>query len=297
MDKSAIYKFRFLWYNDCEVIFVIYNGDLRDTTNFNSEKYIEINSCNVQHSRKRAHTVIRNAGRADYHILYIAEGECLCLYGDDERVLKKGEFVIYPPKTRQRYSFMEGTAVTTMWLHFSGVGISELFDELGLAGGFSSVSLPSETEHFFKRMISAHALSGARHRVLANGYLFNLLASLSAPGGESRAALYSDAVAKMVEYVNLNWQKNISVAKVAEAVNLSESRAAHLFKSALGKGIHQYAAELKISGAKELLINTDMSVSEISRMVGYADPLYFSRTFNKEVGCSPKKFRIAKNNM
>ena len=101
----------------------------------------------------------------------------------------------------------------------------------------------------------------------------------------------------MVEYVNLNWQKNISVAKVAEAVNLSESRAAHLFKSALGKGIHQYAAELKISGAKELLINTDMSVSEISRMVGYADPLYFSRTFNKEVGCSPKKFRIAKNNM
>ena len=267
---------------------MIYDGALRDTTNRTSSEYIEINSCNIQQSRKKAHVVIRNAGRVDYHILYIAEGECLCLYGSEEKLMKKGDFVIYPPHVRQRYSFMEGTAVMTMWVHFAGVGIEELFEELGLCGGIYQSAFSADIEHYFRKMINANAINSPKHKVLARGYLLNLLASLSSVGGQ---AVYSGTVAKMIEYVNLNWQKEISVAKLAEVVNLSESRAAHVFKEAVGKSIHRYISEVKITNSKALLLDTDMSVAEISRLVGYADPLYFSRAFKAIVGTSPKQYR------
>ena len=73
---------------------MIYDGALRDTTNFCSSEYITINSCNTQRSRGRAYTVVREHGRVDYHILYIVEGECVCAYDGIKTAMTKGDFVI-----------------------------------------------------------------------------------------------------------------------------------------------------------------------------------------------------------
>lgn len=270
---------------------MIYDGALRDTTNFCSTRYLEINSCNIQQSREKAHTVIREAGRVDYHILYVAQGECLCLYEGSETLMKKGEFVIYPPGVKQRYSFMEGTAVTTMWIHFSGTGVEELFEELGLRGGIFRAALRAEAEHYFRKIISANSLGTTTRKVAARGYLFNLLSALAAEESDKNSAAYSGAVSQMIEYINLNWQKNISVRELAERVNLSESRTSHLFKEAVDKSIHRYIGDIKISAAKELLTNTELSVAEISSFVGFDDPLYFSRAFKSSVGVSPTEYR------
>lgn len=270
---------------------MIYNGSLRDTTNRRSEKYIEINSCNFQHSHGKSHTVIRREGRVDYHVLFISEGECECLYNGREYLMKSGDFVVYLPNEEQKYSFMEGIAVTTMWIHFSGVGVEEIFAELGLRGGVFSANFPAEVRHHFKKLIKLSALNMPKYRVLARGYLLNLLSSLSSGGEASTASVYSGAVADMLEYISLNWQSNISVAELAEKVNLSESRAAHLFRETVGKPVHKYITELKIENSKDLLLNTNMSISEISAMVGVEDPLYFSRTFKSAVGVSPREYR------
>ena len=270
---------------------MIYDGSLNDKTNFTSSEFIKINSCNIQHIQKNPHTVIRNSGRVDYHILYVAQGECLCLYDGEEILMKKGEFVIYPPNVKQRYSFMEGTAVSTMWLHFAGVGVESILNELGLKGGVCRAALPTEVEHYFRKMISAHSLNIPKYRVSARGYLLNLLSSLATDSSDRSSAVYSGAVAKMIEYINLNWQKNISVSELAEKANLSEGRAAHLFRETVGESIHRYVNGIKISNSKELLANTDMNIAEISAMVGYNDPLYFSRAFKAYVGMSPKEFR------
>ena len=155
-------------------------------------------------------------------------------------------------------------------------------------GGISHAAFYADTEHYFRKMINANAVNSPKHSVLARGYLLGLLASLSTGQGHSA---YSGAVAQMVEYINLNWQQNISVASLAEKVNLSESRAAHLFSQTVGQSIHRYINSIKISNSKELLSDTEMSISEISSMVGYSDPLYFSRYFKSEVGVSPKNFR------
>ena len=114
---------------------MIYDGSVRDKTNFCSNEYLSINSCNIQKNRGRAYTVVREQGRVDYHILYIAEGKCLCQYDGTETVMTRGNFVIYPPSVRQRYSFPEGAHVKSLWLHFSGYGVKGMLVKLGLYGG------------------------------------------------------------------------------------------------------------------------------------------------------------------
>lgn len=270
---------------------MIYDGAVRDKTNFCSNEYITVNSCNIQKSGGKPYTVIRERGRVDYHILYIAEGECLCLYDGKEEVMTKGCFVIYPPSVKQRYSFVEGKYVKSLWIHFSGYGVREIFDKLGLRGGIFRALNESKVENSFERIIFDHSVSTAQSRISAEGELIKLLSLLSGEKEKKNTGASSGPAIKMLEYIHSNWQNPITVADIAKKICLSESRTAHLFKSAVGKGIHQYVKDLRISSAKELLSGSDLSIAEIGRMVGFQDQLYFSRAFKSEVHLSPREFR------
>ena len=65
-----------------------------------------------------------------------------------------------------------------------------------------------------------------------------------------------------------------------------------LFKKEKGITIGQYHTKLRIRMACELLSTTTLSVSQIGERLGYKDPLYFSRSFKKQVGVSPRDYRI-----
>ena len=53
----------------------------------------------------------------------------------------------------------------------------------------------------------------------------------------------------------------------------------------------QYIISIRIANAQGLLEATDYSINEIARIVGYDNPLYFSRLFHKQKGLSPSQFR------
>lgn len=269
---------------------MIYDGSKKDLTNFLSDNSIDINSCGIQKSKQQDYTVIRERGRVDYHILFVAGGECLCLYEGVEHRLLRGDFVLYPPQVPQRYSFMDKTA-ETLWVHFTGTEVASLLSSLSLTGGVYHTDAPHQAEQDFAHMVRAHALHTAGGRVGAVGYLLTLLAHLSSATLPQEAQGNHGAVSDMAEFISRNWQKNISTAHVAAAVHLSESRAAHLFRMGMGISLHRYLEGIRIQNAKELLLDTDMTVSQISAMVGYADPLYFSRVFRKSVGVSPAAYR------
>lgn len=270
---------------------MIYDGSLHDTTNISSAEYLTINSCNIRHSRGISYTVVRDAGRVDYHVLYVAGGECTCLYEGTEALMTRGQFVVYPPNKRQWYSFAAGKHTTTLWVHFSGSGVEKILSRLGIPAGVYRAPLAGEAEACFAKMVRDHAIGTEKHRVAAQGALLELLSLLAPEGERVGAVAYPEAVVKMVEYIHSDWQSELRVADIAGRVGLSESRAAHLFRAAVGKSIHKYITDLRISAAKEHLRNTSSSIAEISEMMGFADALYFSRAFKAAVGVSPRAFR------
>jgi two-component system response regulator YesN len=94
-----------------------------------------------------------------------------------------------------------------------------------------------------------------------------------------------------INYIDANYDKPITLADMAGVSYLSVSRLAHLFKEQMGITIIDYLTSVRIERAKQLLLATEQSCTEICFQVGYNNQSYFSRTFKELVGMTPSQFR------
>ena len=93
------------------------------------------------------------------------------------------------------------------------------------------------------------------------------------------------------EYVENNYTFDISMHEVAEDMGYSDAYFSKLFKQYFNQNFTAYLTEYRIKKAKELLTDTNNSIKDISRMVGYEDSNYFAKIFKRIVGEIPSKFR------
>ena len=93
------------------------------------------------------------------------------------------------------------------------------------------------------------------------------------------------------EYVENNYICDISMQEAAEEMGYSDAYFSKLFKQYFNQNFTAYLTEYRIKKAKELLSNTNHSIKDISRMVGYTDSNYFAKIFKRLVGEIPSKYR------
>jgi AraC-like DNA-binding protein len=79
----------------------------------------------------------------------------------------------------------------------------------------------------------------------------------------------------------------IALAGLYRELGISAARAATLFAEAFGMSPVAYRLQVRLNRARELLISTRRNVSETAYASGFADPLYFSRVFNRYFGATP----------
>ncbi len=87
--------------------------------------------------------------------------------------------------------------------------------------------------------------------------------------------------------------RDLRVAEIAEAANTSVSTLERTFKEHMGTTPKKFITQAKISTACERLINTKLSVKEVSASVGFADNASFTRSFKRLMGQSPTEYRSA----
>ena len=93
------------------------------------------------------------------------------------------------------------------------------------------------------------------------------------------------------EYVENNYIYDLSMQEAAEEMGYSDAYFSKLFKQYFNQNFTAYLTEYRIKKAKELLSNTNHSIKDISRMVGYTDSNYFAKIFKRLVGEIPSKYR------
>ena len=93
------------------------------------------------------------------------------------------------------------------------------------------------------------------------------------------------------QYFSNNYSNKINIEEYAQSRGMSISWFIRSFKKYTGTTPMQYIVSARIINAQLLLETTQYSVSEISRIVGYDNPLYFSRLFHKTKGFSPSEYR------
>ncbi len=110
---------------------------------------------------------------------------------------------------------------------------------------------------------------------------------------EAKPARTSDLrqIQRALDYIHMNLEKDLMLEKLASIAHVSAFHFLRLFRSDLGVTPHRYIIEQRISRAQILLSCTSLSLSEISRRIGFSSQSHFTRAFHEEVGMTPKVFR------
>ena len=110
---------------------------------------------------------------------------------------------------------------------------------------------------------------------------------------EDEAAL-SQECQKIKDYLDQNFTSPITLDSLSETVYISKHYLSHLFKEQTGISPIKYLTLKRMEKACELLSETELPVSEVSKAVGYENPLYFSQVFKRIYGISPVKYRMGR---
>lgn len=102
---------------------------------------------------------------------------------------------------------------------------------------------------------------------------------------------YSYTVRCAIEYINFNLQSNLSLSTISESIGKNSSFLSNQFKKETGKTITRYIQEKRIEEATNMLTYTDLTVQEISNLVGIDDLSWFSKLFKSITNMSPTKYR------
>lgn len=98
-------------------------------------------------------------------------------------------------------------------------------------------------------------------------------------------------IKRALNFIDHNYDQNISLEDVAKVINLSKQYVCHIFKKETGQNLSHYINQVRIEKAKQLLLNPNYTNKDIYSMVGYSNQQYFSRVFKKVTGMTTSEYK------
>ncbi|KRE47108.1 response regulator transcription factor [Paenibacillus sp. Soil522] len=105
---------------------------------------------------------------------------------------------------------------------------------------------------------------------------------------------HKEIVRKAKHFIQDNLHNPLSLSDVAATVHLTAHYFGQIFKSESGLLFNSYLTQVRMEKACELLKHSGLKIYEICEQVGYVDPKYFAKVFQKQFGMTPNEFRLKK---
>lgn len=243
-----------------------------------------------------AHGRSRPMGSADAIVILAVAGCGYLRAGKEEWLVESGRVAVIRPNTPHVYWADARDPWTIWWVHIDGTAVAELVN--AIVGGDDAAVFPVRdlvhASELIDEILSMYEEEESSATITAGGGIaWHLLTQLASQrlGGHPD---HVDRIDLLRTYIRDNLTSRIRLEELASIVNLSASHTASLFRSAVGTSITDYIKHQRCAKARELLMTTNYSVTQIGRLVGYRDPLYFSRQFTSVNGVSPRAFRASR---
>lgn len=255
-----------------------------------------VGSCGTYRLKK--HPVLpshRPKGRVDYQLLYIATGKAHFYFQGKETVVPAGHVVLYCPGEEQKYTYYAADAPEVFWVHFTGYDVKNILKYYHFSPKrhvYYSGTLP-EYKWIFQRMIQELQLCRPLYEELLASLLNSLLLLMNRQAEEGSGCVsgIESEIETAVSYFSSHYDQKISVEDYARERHISVNYFIRNFKQYMKMTPGQYILSVRMANAQHLLEQSDYNITQIASIVGYDDPLYFSRVFKKQVGISPSQYR------
>ncbi len=216
-----------------------------------------------------------------WELIYVFKGSGI-LHGKTPLPFRPGQAFLIPPGVAHRE---ESGPVDNLWVGLSGSLLDQLDTSCFHAVEAHELAAPMEqlwlrAERRFGRI--GPELDGLARAAI--GRFVRLLGEVQTPTGPS---VLDDAIA----HLHRHFARPVSISKLAARYGYSEGYFFRAFKRQTGATPTEYVTRLRVEHASQLLRQSSLTISRVAKLVGYADPLYFSRVFKQETGKSPRAMR------
>lgn len=250
-----------------------------------------------------------------FEIIYGIKG-CAYLQQDDEKyVVSPGSvLLILPGHIHEGFRESVGE-VSFYWMHFKCSENYEFFNDKSAQvqlTPFASGSYSNDICHFammpiffkpaenekliilIKQLL--HSAYAESYKTLVPNYLLTLiLMELTQQAAACQLNTVQNVNSKklndIIEWLRINFDKNYTIETIARKFDFNKDYLRRIFKEHTGLPIVKYINGLKISEAKKCLMNSELSVKEISYTLGFSDEKYFMKLFKAYENITPTEFR------
>lgn len=237
----------------------------------------------------------------DYVLVYCVKGEGWLEYNNKKLKVAEDQFFILPKGAPYAYGSSKGNPWSIYRISFNGKK----------AGYFSKgFDLPQNmlysSQSRFKNKIdlleeifdTLQNENGIEQMLYATSVFFHFLGTIRCAGPDKKepeSIKENNIIDTSLQFMQENLHKPVSLKSIAEHVHLSVSYFSRMFIAQTGTSPSKYLTQLRLKKACHYLEKTDMKVNQISPLVGFDDPLYFSRLFTNYIKFSPTQYRESKN--
>ena len=230
----------------------------------------------------------------EFQINYITRGEGIFETRTGKYQVKEGSVIIVFPGMWHRYR-PSRTGWKEHYVGFNGTYANQIFENEFFAPrnpifhvGFNERLLQS-----FYELFNLVELERTGYQQICSGLVIYILSTIiSIRKNENfRGKQIEQTIQKACLLIRENTDKNLNIEKLAVDLNIDYSIFRKMFKEYTGISPGQYHLSLRIRQAKDLLINTNLSIKEISYRLGFESIFYFSRVFKSKTGISPTEYK------
>ena len=235
------------------------------------------------------------AHRPSYNRLYYVKSGYGFVEINGVRYLpEKEEMLLVPAGAKVSFGTLPGKETfTKYWIHFDArLGETPLFDILSVPY-LTSVHAPEFITGCFQKILASEQKKEDLSSILyQQSAVLDLIAwIIEQQPTSSRQQTATGRFDTILAYIQNHFLEKITVEDLSQMAGLHPNHFIKVFRGQIGTSPGQYINKLRIDKARELLVEETYTIGEIASMTGFHDESYFSKTFKKYIGRTPREYR------
>lgn len=229
-------------------------------------------------------------------LFYVTDGEGWLCTDEESRPVRKNQMVLVNPKVRHTER-----SSTKHQMHYIVLGIDNLQFHFGAEKEFLPFHIFELSSHrdvilpLLQTILKELEKQKDFHEEICQHYLSILLLQVQRITGQNFTVSMPSPIPyeceKAKAYMEKHFRESITLDLLAEITHWDKFYFSHQFSSAYGISPINYLLKQRVEHSRQLLETTDYSITQIAEASGFSSQNYFSQTFKKSTGMSPREYR------
>ena len=241
----------------------------------------------------------RTNGHVYHQVIFSARGEGVLYINGNEYKIPQGTGFFLPAMQPHEYKPTQQGEWETHWVTFTGACIESVLPAFEFDKPFvfkmTDYSVFDSLWQKMLKTIRANSLNnGHTNSALLYTFLVELNKLITCPAS-TKENHRMDQLTPILDYIDKNYATGITLKELAKIADLSPQYICRIFKECLNMRPFEHLTKKRIFESKKLWCETNLSINEVSKAVGYNDCSYFCVVFKRQEGVSPAEYRAAFN--